>query len=384
MNRLIAVVTGTRAEFGLLKNLIRGLFQSENFEVKLLVTGSHLSKEHGNTVDEILKEEFKIFKKVDINLESDSSVGISNSTSIAIKKFSLIYEEIKPDLLLVLGDRYEILASVIPAVFANIPIAHIGGGEITEGAIDDSIRHSITKFSHIHFVSNEFYKQRVIQLGENPKNVFNVGGLGVDSINETKLLTRRELEDQLEISFSKKNFLITYHPETLSSQNNINSINEILKFLSEVRDTTLIFTLPNADKENSLIAKRILKFVDQKSNSFAFKSLGQRRYFSLINTVDIVIGNSSSGLLEVPYFFKPSINIGNRQKGRLKPKSVIDCKAEYKDLEKAINKAFSDNFKSSMNPIDFIYGSPGASKRILNILNNIEFSNLINKKFYKK
>ena len=245
MSKIIAVVTGTRAEFGLLRNLIKKLNLCELFKVRLLVTGAHLSSKHGNTITEIEESGFEIFRKIYIDLSIDDPENIAKATGSGIISFAEVFSQIKPDLLIVLGDRYEILSAVIPAYLANIPIAHIGGGEITEGAFDESIRHSITKFSHIHFVSTETYKKNVIQLGEDPKNVFNVGGMGIDSLSSIKLLKKDILEKKLKVKFFSKVFLITYHPVTLEPSNDLEVMKKLLQVLSHYRDTTLIFTLPN-------------------------------------------------------------------------------------------------------------------------------------------
>ena len=378
----ITIVTGTRADFGLLKKLIKKLIKDDLIDLSLVVTGSHLSLIHGQTVNEIISEGIKIDSEVDLNLKSDTPECISDATANGIKGFSKIFSKFRPDLLFILGDRYEILAAAIAACFQNIPIAHIHGGERTEGLIDESIRHAVTKFSHLHFVASEIYRKRVIQLGENPKNVFNVGGLGVDAINELNLLNKSEIEKKLNLKFSKKNLLITYHPETLDNKLSIIGISELLKSLDKIKDTTLIFTLPNADTNNQMIFKKINAFVRNKSMAYSFSSLGQLNYFSLIKICDGVVGNSSSGLLEVPSFKKATINIGNRQKGRLKASSVIDCESKEKYISESINQIYNQRFqniiKSTKNP----YGDPGAPDRIIDIIKKTELKNLIKKSFY--
>ena len=294
--RKICVVTGTRAEYGLLKNLIKLLHDSDDFELLLAVTGMHLSEKFGKTYQEIEEDGIPISTKIDINLTGDKPSAISKSTSLGLSGFSNFFASSQPDLILVLGDRYEILSVAIAAMFARIPIAHIHGGELTEGLIDEAIRHSITKFSHIHFTSTEEYKNRVIQLGENPESVFNVGGMGVDAIKNIELITKEEIETSLGIKFRKKNLLITFHPVTLEDSTSEDQMGELLKALSDQEETTLIFTMPNADTDGRIIFELIESFVSKNKHAFAFKSLGQIRYLSCIPHVDAVIGNSSSGL----------------------------------------------------------------------------------------
>ncbi len=378
----ICVVTGTRAEYGLLKNVINELNSIKEFEVKLLVTGTHLSKLHGNTIEEIIKDNFDITRKINLSIKSDTSRDISIAVAKGVEGFAKTYQEINPDLIIVLGDRYEILSAVIPACFANIPIAHIHGGERTEGLIDESIRHSITKFSHIHFVANKEYKKRVIQLGEQPDRVHDVGGLGIDAISKIKLLSKFELENDLNFKFNEKNILITYHPVTLDKKNSILGMKELINFISDLKNTNFIFTMPNADPENKFIFELINDFVEKNDNAFSFNSLGQLRYLSLIKYIDAVLGNSSSGLLEVPFMKKPTINIGERQKGRLKAKSVVDCEANYNSLEIAFKKIFSKEFQLDLKNVVSPYGNPGASKKIATILRNYDFKNILKKQFY--
>ena len=378
----ISIVTGTRAEFGLLKNLIKKFNDDEKINLYLLVTGSHLSPFHGETINEILEEGFEIKSKIDLKLDSDTPKSISNATANGVIGFSEVFSQLKPDLLVVLGDRYEILSAVLPACFHNIPIAHIHGGERTEGLIDESIRHAITKFSHLHFVASEVYRKRVIQLGENPKKVFNVGGLGVDAINELKLLNKDQLSEKLNIRFSKRNLIVTYHPETLDNKLSKIGIDEILKSLYKLEETTLIFTLPNADQNNRYIVEKINEFVKHKKNSYSFNSLGQLNYFSLLKICDGIIGNSSSGLLEVPFFKKATINIGNRQKGRLKANSVIDCYSIEHNILESIERIYSEDFKKILRDVKSPYGEPGAPDKILDIIKKTDFSNLIKKNFY--
>ena len=378
----ISIVTGTRAEFGLLKNLIKKLMNDDDINLSLLVTGSHLSNLYGGTINEIIEEDIPISSKIDLHLKSDTPNDISIATANGIKGFSEVFLKLKPDLLIVLGDRYEVLSAVLPACYANIPIAHIHGGERTEGLIDESIRHAITKFSHLHFVASEEYRNRVIQLGENPERVFKVGGLGIDAINELKLLKKSELLKKLKIKLRQKNLIVTYHPETLNNDLSKKGIEELLKSLRNLKDTTLIFTLPNADPHNRFIINKIKCFVLKNNNSYFFNSLGQLNYFSLLKICDGVIGNSSSGLLEVPFFKKATINIGQRQMGRLKAKSVIDCHPKEELINKSIKKIYSNEFKKNLTNLTNPYGDPGATDKIIKILENTNFDELISKSFY--
>jgi GDP/UDP-N,N'-diacetylbacillosamine 2-epimerase (hydrolysing) len=378
----VCLVTGTRAEYGLLKNLIEILDQSNKFDLQLVVTGAHLSIKHGYTLHEIERDGFKISGKVDLNLAKDSPDDLAQSTAIGITGFSKLFLELKPDLLIILGDRYELLAVAISAMFHRIPIAHIHGGEVTEGAIDDAIRHAITKFSHLHFVGNQEYEKRVVQLGENPQRVFNVGGLGVDAIKNAQLLSRDALEEKLGINFKNKNLLITFHPTTLDEESSEKQMSELLKALEGQGDTCLIFTRPNADMGNEVICRLIDDFVANKPNAYVFTSLGQLLYLSCLQHVDAVIGNSSSGLTEMPTFKKATINIGNRQKGRLKSSSVINCKPLAVEIKNAISKSYTDEFRTGLRNVKNPYGAGGASRKILDVLDQIDISKLLVKSFY--
>ena len=382
MSKTIAVVTGTRAEFGLLRNLIKEINLSSELDLKLLVTGTHLSKKFGETISEIYDSGFEVFEKVFLDLDCDNSENISKAFALGSRSFDEIYKEIEPDLLVVLGDRYEILSAVIPACFQRIPIAHIHGGELTEGAIDDAIRHSITKFSHLHFVANEEYRNRVVQLGENPSRVFNVGGMSIDAIQSISFLNKKEIEEELKIIFLEKSLLITFHPETLDTEKSSIQFENILSALSSLSKTTLVFTMPNADPGSHALIELINEFVSNKPNAYSFKSLGQKKYFSLVRFVDGVIGNSSSGIAEIPYFKKPTINIGDRQKGRLRADSIIDCENSEYSISKAIKKIYSKEFQEKVKKTISPYGNPGGSKKIVEIIKSTDLSKLIKKSFY--
>jgi GDP/UDP-N,N'-diacetylbacillosamine 2-epimerase (hydrolysing) len=382
MVKKICVVTGTRAEYGLLKGVIDGMQKSKKLDLQLVVTGMHLSPEFGLTAKSIEEDGYKISKKLEILLSSDTSVGVSKSIGLGVIGFAETFQELSPDLVLVLGDRFELLAAATAALIAKIPIGHIHGGELTEGAFDDAIRHSLTKMSYYHFAANKEYVNRIVQLGENPKRVFLVGGLGAENIKKTNLLDLKSLEKLLSFKFSKKNILVTFHPVTLDKNASSIQFNELLEALSRFEDVGIIFTMPNADTDGRYIFQQINSFCSNSKNRKAFVSLGQLKYLSVLKNVDMVIGNSSSGLLEAPSFKIPTINIGDRQKGRLQAKSVISCKTNSSHIFKAINKGFSESFrkklKKSKNPYD--YGL--ASDKILHHLENLVFPNDIKKKFF--
>ena len=306
-------------------------------------------------------------------LSSDTSVGIAKSMGLGMIGFADALSELQPDLLLVLGDRFEIFAGASAALIARIPIGHIHGGEATEGVIDESIRHSITKMSHYHFVATDEYRRRVIQLGESPNRVFQVGGLGVDNITHMELLSRHELEVDIDFQFLSKNLLITYHPVTLEKDSSSGQMDQLLSALAELKDTGLIFTMPNADTDGRIIIEKIQQFCNENANAKMYTSLGQLRYFSCINSVDGVVGNSSSGLAEVPSFKKATINIGDRQRGRLKATSVIDCEPKALSILQAINHSFSTEFRKQLKMSENPYGSGGASKAILRLLESTSF-----------
>ena len=378
----ICAVTGSRAEYGLLRWVMEGIKKSKLLNLQLIVTGMHLLPEFGLTANSIVSDGFHIDKKIDMLLSSDTPVGITKSMGIGLIGFAEALNELKPDLLLVLGDRFEILTAVNAALLARIPIAHIHGGESTEGAIDEAIRHSITKMSHIHFVASRTYKNRVIQLGEHPNTVYNIGGLGIDNFTKLNLLDKSSLEKAIEFKLKNKNLLITFHPVTLENNTSKNQMNELLHSLSELKDTGLIFTMPNADTDSRVLFKMIQDFVLKNRNAIVFSSLGQIRYLSCIKYVDAVIGNSSSGLIEVPYLKKPTINIGDRQKGRLKADTIIDCNPERLSINNAIKKAFSNDFKSKIKDSINPYGNGGGSEKIVKIIEGYNLNDILKKNFY--
>ena len=378
----ICVVTGTRAEYGLLYWLLKEIEADKELKLQVIVTGMHLSPEFGLTYKEIEKE-FKINKKIEMLLSSDTSVGISKSMGLAQISFAESYDELKPDIVIVLGDRYEIFSATSAAMIARIPIAHIHGGEKTEGAFDESIRHSITKMSHLHFTATEEYKNRVIQLGENPNKVFNVGGMGIENIKRLKLLSKEEFEKSIEFKLNIKNILVTFHPVTLENSTAQEQFKELLDAIDELEDTNIIFTKANSDTDGRVINQMIDEYVTKNSHkSIVFTSLGQLRYLSALQYVDAVVGNSSSGLAEAPSFKIGTINIGDRQKGRIKASSVIDCEPNKDSIlnsfEKLYSKEFQETLKTTINP----YGNGCASKKIVEILKNVDLKNILKKSFY--
>jgi GDP/UDP-N,N'-diacetylbacillosamine 2-epimerase (hydrolysing) len=369
MKKTVAIVTGTRAEYGLLKPLIKALHEDNTFNMQLLVTGMHLSQKYGNTIKEIEADGFPITSKIDSNLEGDSAVDISNSVAETTLGFAKVLDDLHPDLMMVLGDRSEIFAAATAATIKGIPIAHIHGGETTEGAYDEAFRHAITKMSHWHFTSTEVYRKRVIQLGEQPDCVFNVGAIGVDSIVNLPLLSKDEFETSIDFKLNKKNVLITFHPVTLENNTSEVQFNNLLLALDLIKDVTLIFTKPNSDKEGTIISNQIDSYVAKHpEKAIAFTSLGQKRYLSALQYMDVVVGNSSSGIIEVPLFKIPTINIGDRQKGRLMPKSVINCLPFNADITKALQQAFSSEFLESISNLKSDYGNGTATTQIMDVL----------------
>jgi GDP/UDP-N,N'-diacetylbacillosamine 2-epimerase (hydrolysing) len=378
----ICVVSGTRAEYGLLRWVIEGIKNSPLLELQLIVTGMHLSPEFGLTVREIESDGFSINRRVEMLLSSDTTVGVTKSIGLGLIGFADALHEMQPDMLLVLGDRYEILAAATAAMIGRIPIAHLHGGEATEGLIDEPIRHSVTKMSHLHFVAAEEYRRRVIQLGEEPKRVFLVGGLGIDNIKKLKFLGRNALEESLNIKFRMRNLLITFHPVTLEVNSSKKQMEELLFALDRLEDTQLIFTMPNADTDGRVLFELIESFVANHKNSYVFASMGQLRYLSCLAQVDAVLGNSSSGLTEVPSFKKATINIGDRQRGRLKATSVIDCNPDRDSIYQAIQQVYTENFQASLGTVLNPYGQGGASAAIIDVLEKTSLENIIIKPFH--
>lgn len=389
--RKICVVTGSRAEYGLLYYLMQGIKSDPDLELQIIVTGMHLSPEFGLTYREIISDGFTINAKVEMLMSSDTPIGIGKSIGLGVIGFVDALSNLQPDILVILGDRFEILAVAQAALVLKIPVAHIGGGDTTIGAIDEAMRHSITKMSHLHFTTNKLATKRIRQLGENPEYIFNVGSPGIDQIKRLKLLTREELEAALNFKFKTKNFLITFHPTTLDTTppeeqfqellvgiDNLLSSNKLFDADSST-DIGIIFTRPNADTAGRIINTMIDSFVTSHLNAKAFVSLGQYLYLNTIAHVDVVVGNSSSGLYEVPSFKKPTVNIGNRQEGRLLATSIINCPPNRDEIQKAILTAFAKDCPETINP----YGDGDSSNKILQILKNIKNpQDLLIKRFF--
>ncbi len=377
----VCVVTGTRAEYGLLYWLMKEIEQDEELVLQVVVTGMHLSPEFGLTYKEIEKE-FNIDKKIEMLLSSDSAIGISKSMGLAQISFSEAYDELQPDLVILLGDRYEVFSAAAAAMISRIPIAHLHGGETTEGAFDEAIRHSITKMSHLHFVAAEEYRKRVIQLGESPSRVFKVGGLGIENIKRLKLLSKEEFEKSIHFKLTEKNILVTFHPVTLERLTARDQFTELLKAIDCLENTNVIFTKANSDTDGRVINKMIDDYVSKHSNSIAFTSLGQLRYLSALQFIDAVVGNSSSGLLEAPSFKIATINIGDRQKGRLEAESILNCVPEKKSILSALEKSYCVEFKNKLKQVKSPYGDSLVSKDIVKEIKNYKLNDILKKTFY--
>lgn len=378
----ICVVTGTRAEYGLLYWLMKEIQADSELQLQLIVTGMHLSPEFGLTFKEVEKE-FHIDKKIEMLLSSDTPIGISKSMGLAQISFAEAYAELQPDLIFLLGDRYEIFAAASAAMVARIPIAHLHGGETTEGAFDEAMRHSITKMSHLHFTATDEYRKRVIQLGEHPDRIFNVGGLGIENIKRLPLLNKQELEESIGFKLAEKNLLVTFHPVTLEDSTAKRQFTELLTALDELDDTHLIFTKANSDTDGRIINQMIDDYVSKNSHkAAAFTSLGQLRYLSALQFVDAMVGNSSSGLAEAPSFKIGTINIGERQKGRGKADSVIDCEPIKASIQAALIRLYSEEFQKQLTKVKNPYGDGCASKKIIKIVKNTDLNCIVKKKFY--
>jgi GDP/UDP-N,N'-diacetylbacillosamine 2-epimerase (hydrolysing) len=381
MTRKICVITGTRAEYGLMRWIMQGIKDDPTLSLQIIATGMHLSPEFGLTYRELENDGFQIDRKVEMLTSSDTPVGIAKSMGLGLIGFADALNDLRPDLIVVLGDRFEIFAAVAAALVARIPVAHLSGGETTEGAFDEAFRHSITKMSHLHFVGAEEYRRRVIQLGEQPDRVFLVGGLGIDSIKRMKLLDRTELEASLDFKLGQKSLLITFHPVTLEHSTATDQMAELLLALAELKDTQLIFTMPNADTDGRALMKMVEQFVSQHANARAFVSLGQLRYLSAIAHVDGVVGNSSSGLAEVPSFKKGTINIGDRQRGRLQAASVINCEPTKSEIVTALKTLYAPDFQASLSQSTNPYGEGGASELIVGTIKDCVLDGIAKKKF---
>lgn len=381
--RTICIVTGSRAEYGLLSGLISTLKLDPDIHLQIIATNMHLSPEFGLTYMEIEEDGFKIDKKIEMLLSSDSPNGTTKSVGLATIGFADAYEDLKPDLIVVLGDRYEILAAVSAALFYKIPVAHLYGGDITLGALDDTIRHAITKMSHLHFTSTESYRRRVIQLGEVPERVFNVGAIGIENIKKTPLLKKSDLENKLGFNLGDKSFIVTFHPVTLENNTAKKQCENLLFVLEKMTDYKILFTLPNSDTFGNIIKQLILNFVKtHKDRSIAFSSLGRVNYLSTLQYVSAVIGNSSSGIVEAPSFGIPTLNIGDRQKGRIAADSVINCGTSIESIIEGMKLIVTYRETHLNSNTKNPYEKDKTITHILNVLKNYSLKNLIKKSFY--
>ena len=379
----ICFVTGSRSEYGLLRNIIIPLKKEKTISSKLIVTGSHLLKQYGNTSNEILRDKIKIFKKIKISKKNDNPGEITKVSSQIINGLTNIFKRYKPDLIVILGDRYEIFVTCYVATIFKIPIVHICGGEETLNSYDNQFRHAITKMSHIHFATTNTYKNKILKMGENSKNVFNYGSLAFSNLKNRKFKNKYELEKKYKIKFKKENFLITFHPETIDNTNLLKNLNKIFNVFTHSRfsQCSFIFTASNNDHDGGKINAKILRFVNVNKNSYFIHSFGQEDYFSMLKNISGVIGNSSSGIIEVPSFKIGTINIGTRQQGRIFAKSVINCSFKANDVKKNIKKIISKKFRSNIKNLINPYYKKDTSKKIKKILIKINLKKILFKTF---
>jgi len=384
MKKSICIVTGSRAEYGLLSPIIKQLIATNSFELKIVATGTHLSEDFGLTYKEIEADGISVDAKIDVLQNDDSKKAMSKALGIGVIGFAEYFEKNQPDIVVVLGDRFEIFAAATAAAVACIPIAHLHGGETTEGAIDEFFRHSISKMSYLHFTSTEQYRQRVINMGEAPSRVFNVGATGVENISSMSLMAKDELARSIDYDLTSPYALVTFHPITLEKDTATKQIEVLLSALDETSGLNYIFTKANADANGRAINYKIDAYCDKKENAIAFTSMGVLRYLSAMKYCEMVIGNSSSGIIETPSFKKPTINIGDRQKGRICAKSVISCEPEKHSIINAINKARSQQFLNEIADQVNPYGDGKTSEKIVAVIKDFLDNNKINlkKSFY--
>ena len=364
MKKKVFLITSNRSDYGIQKNLIKILSKEKSFKFGLVVTGTHLNKRYGFTIKEILKDKFKIFKKIQLNSEKYLLSDTLNIFSKGISKFFNLYQKNKPDLIIILGDRYEMLSAALPSIFLKIPVAHIHGGEKTIGSFDDKFRNILTEISNLHFTCHDIYKRRVIQIKNTSSNVYNYGSLSVENIKNLKFENKKKIVKKYKIKLNKKKIIVTYHPETKKIKYTIKDFKNILKAISIYKETNFFFTSPAPDPENYKIIFLIKKFCKENKNCFFIKSLGREYYFSLLNNVDAVLGNSSSGIIEVPSFGIPTINIGNRQRGRLQARSIINCKNNKKEIINSINNVYSYNLNFKLKKNQNIFYKKNTAKNI--------------------
>jgi GDP/UDP-N,N'-diacetylbacillosamine 2-epimerase (hydrolysing) len=383
MKTKICIITGSRAEYGLLYPFIKAIQADDDFILQILATGMHLSPEFGLTYKEIEKDGFTIDEKVEMLLSSDTDSGITKSTGLGMIGFADSFNRLKPDVVVLLGDRFETFAAATAAYFAKVPIAHLHGGEVTEGATDEGLRHAITKMSTWHFTSTEAYRRRVIQLGENPEMVFNVGAIGIDNIRQIELLSKKDLTEDLKFELDFPFLLVTYHPVTLENNSSEEQFKELLAALEQFPDLRIIFTKPNADSNGRIIIKLIDDYVSKNSQRAAgYVSLGQKRYLSLMRFTSAVVGNSSSGIIETPSFGIPTVNIGDRQKGRERANSVIDTEPDCESIAASIKKTVSSEFQVFCKSVKNVYGDGDTTLQIMSILKSKPIPQNLKKHFF--
>ncbi len=379
----IAVVTGSRAEYGLFKPLLDIVQKDRSLKLQLLVTGMHLSPEFGLTYQQIENDGYLIDEKIEMLLSSDTDSAIVKSTALGMIGISDALNRLCPDWVVVLGDRFETFAAAFAAYQLKIPVAHLHGGELTEGATDDAMRHAITKMAYLHYTSTEVYRKRVIQLGESPERVINVGAIGLESIRKLKLLSRGQLEKQLGMKFGKLNFLVTYHPVTLERQTAAHQVKELLKALNFFKEAKIVITMPNADAEGRAIMRLMEQYANEDPERVKlFTSLGQLRYLSLLKQVQLVIGNSSSGIIEAPEMHIPTIDIGSRQQGRIKSKTIVSSNTDSRSIIQAIQQSLSVKFNRQCKTASNPYSKPGTAAAIIHNIRKIGKLNSVKKKFY--
>ena len=380
----ICFITTSRADFGTLNELIKEIVRKNSFSTQLIISGNHFSNIFGNTKKEIINKKNCLVKKVKVLSYNKNAQSVAISFSDCVNKFSKMLYKLKPNLFVVFGDRYEMLAAAISAYILRIPIIHIAGGEKTIGSIDDGFRHSISKLSNLHFPVERIYKNRLIQLGENPNTIFNFGSLNFSKIKNNNYLTKAQLEKKHNLKFYKKNLIITYHPDTVDDKKCLKNLSIVLHSLKKIKNTMMIITSPNADAQGVTMINYIKKYIKKNKlrNFLFFKSLGSQTYLSLLKFVDGVVGNSSSGLTEAPTFKIGTINIGDRQKGRLKAKSVIDCEPTKESINESINTLYSKDFQNILSKIDSPYGKGNATEKIMNVLRDSPIPKELKKEFY--
>jgi len=382
-NRRICFITGTRAEYGLLYWLITGVKNDADLDLQLVVTGTHLEEAFGETARDIEADGFKIDAKIPLAIQEDSGEQTAAAMARALAGTAKALTRLKPDLLVILGDRYEILAAAEAAMLVGVPIAHIHGGELTEGAMDDAMRHAITKISHLHFTAAEPYRQRVIQMGENPQRVFNVGAVGLDNIARLNFPARAQLAEALDFKLDKPFFLVTYHPETLGAKRPGEMVDELLAALDDFPGHRVIITGVNADPGHSQISSRISAYArNAPDRVLLFRSLGQKNYLGAMKHCAAVVGNSSSGIIEAPAFPVPTVNIGDRQKGRIRAACVVDCGPMRRDIAEALKIVLDDTFKERMENTVSPLGHGGVAEKILGVIKSVELSALQTKPFF--